>query len=69
MSLKQGCTEEERDAINRQHSAFTGREVRDEEERGDESEDTGIEKCKKEEWVIMTYCLCSSLMLIILVYS
>lgn len=47
MSLKRGCTEEESDTIDRQNSAFTGREVRDEEERGDRSEDTGIEKCLK----------------------
>lgn len=45
MSLKQGCAEEESDTIKGRRSAFTGREVRDVEERGEESEDTGIEKC------------------------
>lgn len=45
MSLKQGCAEEGSNAIKRQYSAFTGREVKDETERGEPSEDTGIEKC------------------------
>lgn len=51
MSLKQGCPEEESDTISRRRSAFTGRastgrkKVR--EERGEGSEDTEVEKCKK----------------------
>lgn len=45
MSLKQGCAEEGSDAIKQRCSAFTGREVKDEPERGEQSEDTGIEKC------------------------
>lgn len=47
MSLKQGYPEAESDAINRRRSAFTGREERDEQERGEESKDTEIEKVKK----------------------